>query len=421
MANVPFLTHPSFANVDRYEHSLGVAHLAWRWARSNRIPEDEACALTIAALYHDGATPAYGHLFEEYLHRFGFDHETALERILLGNSTEIPGREHGQIFLGLHCRLRDELPVPDSPSSPLTPLAISKLVGGHGALGRLIKGDMDLDNIDNVIRASSAMGLIHPRESIHPYAIVDSLTMDDGELRVRAGSGFLISSWSAMRRSLYDAILNNAHEFRAQTAFKWAIEECARSDDALQSSSAWCLTDPMLTFEHLRRQPFSRALVDRVRAGNPPELLFSAWLADLSPLLGIRSGEVTQALVNEISALCNMDVHVNYYLDKRERPIRLATDREKTLFGNDSLGNTTAHGRPARSTAGILGVVAVSRSERFQWERSTIHAGSLARRPFELDDVRLLLGRILGERPLHLSSSWIGTSRTSAQATLSLD
>ena len=46
MANIPFLTHPSFANVDRYEHSLGVAHLAWRWASRSRIPKDQALALT---------------------------------------------------------------------------------------------------------------------------------------------------------------------------------------------------------------------------------------------------------------------------------------------------------------------------------------------------------------------------------------
>ena len=87
MANIPFFTYPSFANVDRFEHSLGVAHLAWRWARRNCLSDDKALALTLAALYHDGATPAFGHLFEEYLFRFGWNHENALVLLLLGDWT----------------------------------------------------------------------------------------------------------------------------------------------------------------------------------------------------------------------------------------------------------------------------------------------------------------------------------------------
>src|SRR5215213_4390987 len=69
MPNIPFVSYPSFAGVTRFEHSLGVAHLAWWWAKRNRLSRDEAEALALAGLYHDAASPAFSHLFEEFLSR----------------------------------------------------------------------------------------------------------------------------------------------------------------------------------------------------------------------------------------------------------------------------------------------------------------------------------------------------------------
>jgi HD superfamily phosphohydrolase len=382
MANIPFFTYPSFANVDRYEHSLGVAHLAWRWAKRNRLPKDLGTALTIAALYHDGATPAYGHLFEEFLGRYGFDHEKALVNVLLGMPDELPGRENVQIFLGLHCRLREVLPAASHPSSPLTPLAIADLAAGKGPLGRLVKGDIDFDNIDNVIRACTSMGLIETKNMVHPYEIIDALTIEDNEVRLNPDYLFTISLWKAARRLLYDSINNNAHEFRAQTAIKWAIEECTKNDEDLAKASAWRLTEPVLTFEHLRKNPFSRMLVDRVRIGKPPELLFTAWVEDLTPFFGEQSEQTIRDLCEQISALSNMEVYVNYYIDKRERAIQIKPSQLNSLLSTDSHLKACNEKEIIKGTAsGIMGLVAMSRIERSKHlPISTDHAW-LSRRP----------------------------------------
>jgi HD superfamily phosphohydrolase len=414
MANIPFFTYPSFSNVDRYEHSLGVAHLAWRWACNNNLPKDLATALSIAALYHDGATPGFGHLFEEFLGRFGFDHERALVNLIMGRPDDLPGREYGQVFLGLQCKLRDILPSPSDPSSPLTPHAIANLAAGKGPLGRLIKGDIDFDNIDNVIRGGSAMGIISPKDWIHPYEVINALVYEDECIRLDRGHTYAMLSWAGIRRQLYTSILNNPHEFRAQAAIKWAIEVCASEDQDLSNQSAWRLTDPMLTFEHLRRNPFARKLIDRVRIGKPPELLFSAWVEDLSPLLGEGSSETIYAICQEVSALSNMEVYVNYYLDKRERSISLDVSKSTSLLASDvaEVINNGSTSQSGKSRSGIVGLIGVSRFERVAKESESFESkGNMSKRPISEDLAVEVLERILKQRLTTFSLGWIGTSR----------
>jgi hypothetical protein len=418
MANIPFLTYPSFANVDRYEHSLGVAHLAWRWATRNALPKESAIALCIAALYHDGATPAFGHLFEEFLGRYGFDHETTLVNLLMGHPENLPGGESSQVFLGLQCKLRDILPRVSDPSSPLTPKFIANLAAGKGSLGRLIKGDIDFDNIDNVIRASSAMGLIKLDDAVHPYEITDAILYEDGEITVDRSHLFALSYWAEIRRRLYGEILNNSHEFRAQTAIKWAIEECAKEDSLLAKPGAWVLTDPMLSFEHLRKSSFSRLLLDKVRLGKPPELLFSVWLEDLSPFLGQRSESTIRLMCQEISGLINMDVYVNYYLDKRERPIRFdLSSRCLSLFtDNDEVSKFSLGEIANRNQSGVVGVIGVNRVEKFATRPSASNEEQkLAKRPWREESLVAILERVLCQ-PIHnLSLGWVGTPGNGAR------
>jgi len=409
MANIPFLSHPSFAHVDRYEHSLGVAHLAWRWARSARLPKDEGIALSLAALYHDGATPAFGHLFEEYLRRFGFDHEEVLVQVLEGSSRDLPGSERFQVFLGRQCRLRAILPRAKKSDSPLTPLAIADLAAGRGRLGKLIKGDLDLDNIDNVIRASSAMGLLNARRLLHPYELADALCLEKDQLKIQAAGGFAVSQWSEVRRILYEAILNNQYEFRAQAALKWAIEERALEDTQLRHKSAWALTDPELMFEHLRRSAFSRLLVDRLRAASPPQLLFSAWLDDLSGLVGPRCGDTISTLCADISELANAEVYVNYYPDKRLRPVRLDMTDGSGLFERAGRAGTVGPQSPRAAWSGLIGGIFTSRVERVQAGGGTGTKARLSKRAVQLDDLVRILRKHLGCQPRACALRWLGT------------
>lgn len=364
MPNVPFLTFPSFAGVSRYEHSIGVAHLAWWWARRVGLAEDDAEALTMAALYHDAATPALSHLFEEFLRPYGFDHEVELSRLLNAESS-IPGRSYAQVFLGHEPLLRRVLAIRGQVNARLSTPGIVRLSRGDDVLGRAIHGDLDLDNIDNVLRATTAMGLIGI-DVVHPYEVASELTWEDGEVRLTSEAGRGIALWRSARRLLYDAILHNRHEFLAQAALKWAIDEYAVfNPDFLNDPRTWTLTEPELVFEHLRTAPRSRELVDRLRLGRVPELLATAWIKDASELTK-PGGKGMVRLIEALRADLGPDVYANYYLDKRERSIRLAKSTVPTLFeaAAPSHRESESYGPPSA----VIGIVGTARARRTKRE-----------------------------------------------------
>jgi HD superfamily phosphohydrolase len=67
MGNIKFISFPSFSAVTRYEHSVGVCHLANLASKSLNLSEKDKIELMIAALYHDVTTPPFAHAMEEIL------------------------------------------------------------------------------------------------------------------------------------------------------------------------------------------------------------------------------------------------------------------------------------------------------------------------------------------------------------------
>lgn len=395
MPNIPFLTFPSVSGVSRYEHSVGVADLAWWWGHRVGLNDDDAEALCLAALYHDAATPALSHLFEEFLRPYGFNHESELARVL-GAESSIPGRHHVQVFLGCEPLLRRVLAARPEATGRLSTPGIVRLSSGADPLGVVVHGDLDLDNIDNVIRATTAMGLLQGAV-VHPYEVASELTWEEGQVRIASDAGHYIARWRRLRRILYEAILQSKHEFLAQTALKWAIDSYAEFDPAfLEDPRTWTLTEPELLFDRLRNFPFSRELVDRLRLGRVPELLASTWIADASELLAPGAKEMKR-LVEHLRREHGRDVYANFYIDKRERPISLPRSTIPTLFLPDEGSAAPPNGPPGA----VIGIVSLSRP------RST-----------SLEGIRRALDAVLGSGGDGLSTGWLGDPKQPRASTL---
>ena len=74
--------YPS-ATHSRFEHSLGVMHLAGELAESLGLPEETSQAYRIAGLLHDVGHSPFSHALEEVIEeRLGFEHERQSERII---------------------------------------------------------------------------------------------------------------------------------------------------------------------------------------------------------------------------------------------------------------------------------------------------------------------------------------------------
>ena len=102
LSNIDSVNMPGIANLSRYEHVLGVCHLVSQLGIYGRLGRHDRLAVSAAALLHDWAITAFGHLVEEAFRYVGtgFDHENRLHEILVeGDHDEVGGVDR-QILYG---------------------------------------------------------------------------------------------------------------------------------------------------------------------------------------------------------------------------------------------------------------------------------------------------------------------------------
>jgi len=156
------LVYPS-ASHTRFEHSLGVYHLAREALRFLGIDGDRAEHVRAAALLHDVGHGPYGHQTEDVIRRrTGRDHDDVGELLY---ETDLAGvlESHG-----------------------LDPDRVAGLVAGEGELGQLVSGELDVDRMDYLVRDAHHTGV--PYGTIDPGRLLRSLRYRDGRLVIAEGN-----------------------------------------------------------------------------------------------------------------------------------------------------------------------------------------------------------------------------------------
>ncbi len=156
------LVYPS-ANHTRFEHSLGVYHLACRALESLGIKGTQANRVEAAALLHDVGHGPFSHNLEDVTHRHTGRYHDDVDELLAGG-------EVGEVL-----RAHD-----------LDPSAIAGLVAGEGRFGQLVSGELDVDRMDYLVRDAHHTGV--PYGTIDHGRLVRELTFTDGELVLAAGN-----------------------------------------------------------------------------------------------------------------------------------------------------------------------------------------------------------------------------------------
>ena len=156
------LVYPS-ANHTRFEHSLGVYHLADRALDHLGIDGVQAERLRAAALLHDVGHGPYSHNVEAVTHRHtGKYHDDV----------------HGLLASG---DVGDVLEAHD-----LDPDRIADLVAGDGQYGQLVSGELDVYRMDYLVRDAHHTGV--PYGTIDHERLIRELTFVDGELVLAEGN-----------------------------------------------------------------------------------------------------------------------------------------------------------------------------------------------------------------------------------------
>jgi len=200
------LVYPS-ANHTRFEHSLGVYHLADRALDQLGIRGQQAERVRAAALLHDVGHAPYSHNVEQLIHRkTGKFHDDVGDVLGTGAVARVLS-EHG-----------------------LNPDRVAGLVAGEGELGQLVSGELDVDRMDYLVRDAHHTGV--PYGTIDHERLVRELRFVDGRLvleegNVQTGESLLLA------RALMNPTVYRHHVARiAKAMLRRATERLLATTDA---------------------------------------------------------------------------------------------------------------------------------------------------------------------------------------------
>ncbi|MFB6074051.1 MAG: HD domain-containing protein [Haloarculaceae archaeon] len=231
------LVYPS-ANHTRFEHSLGVYHLADEALSHLGIEGQQAERVRAASLLHDVGHAPYSHNVEDLLYRHTGKYHDDVHDLLGAGAVARLLAEHG-----------------------LNPDRVADLVAGEGELGQLVSGELDVDRMDYLVRDAHHTGV--PYGAIDTGRFVRELRFVDGDLALDEGNVQTAESL-LLARALMNPTVYQHHVARiAKSMLRRATERLlAGTDVDAATVRRW---DDHELLVALREHDGSAGLADRLR------------------------------------------------------------------------------------------------------------------------------------------------------------
>ncbi len=233
------LVYPG-ANHTRFEHSLGVYHLAGVLADHLRLGEEDRLKVTVAALLHDVGHGPLSHATEAALaHYLRKEHESIIDLLRKGELRDVLDR-HG-----------------------LRPSEIQSIIDGK-KLGQIINSEMDVDRMDYLIRDAHYTGVAYG--VIDHQRLVKKMTLHSGRLAVEAGGVVAATSLLISRLLMHPAVyyhhVSRISECMVSSGIRCLIDGGAKPDE-IKSMDDFQLFAAMASFGG-----YSKEMVERVKSRN---------------------------------------------------------------------------------------------------------------------------------------------------------
>src|SRR6218665_1330695 len=235
LSNVDSFQFKDFNGPARWEHCIGVMHLASKFADKKNLDLRGRVHLMLAALLHDVATPPFAHTLEYVLD--GYDHELESSKILGANDSD-DSNPGFPVFASQLPQFRNLCLVTSKKIGVnIDPDEVAQLVVGDGDLGYVINGKIDLDNIDNVLRASLFLGIEVDKST--PYKLVDWLARTGLAINVQPEDDIAVKYWMSYRTQMYSAFFNSTDEEIGREAFLQHILRRAYNEGVSRKTLIW--------------------------------------------------------------------------------------------------------------------------------------------------------------------------------------
>ena len=322
LCNINSLCITGSSNTNRFEHSVGTAHLAAVNIEASiqkhlKLSKKERETFVIAALLHDVANGPFGHSYEYIMEKKGFVPEQGLGDVLgdvvsIGTSVHKNTSPFETIYFGKVRALNSLL---DNSQKE----EVSQLIAGHHQLSKLISDSIDLDNIDNVFRMAYHMGLSFRKEA--PQRLAESMYLKDGSVVFLQEAKTYLEEWYLVRERVYKFLLLNPQEFSGKYMLTEAMDilfECLSQGKANGLDIRWNYTDYQLMEElnmlketWLKRKTLllesndllALSSIKYIESKEEQRVLLKRYIEDLSLMVPIKekgkTGESNKLLLSE--------------------------------------------------------------------------------------------------------------------------
>jgi uncharacterized protein len=366
LSNIDSVASPGIAGVSRFEHVLGTSHLAQTVAFWRQLEESDQVCLAAAALLHDIAITPYGHLLEEALHYAGisYSHEHKMAVLFGEDEPQEPGGIDFQLYHGFESGISPWARKAFGQEASERLRTILDAITGGGRFGPCISGQIDVDNIDNVIRLAHHMG-IESRPGLAPQLAQSMIAVDETGLVWDSKVPSLISAWLSVRARLYSHLMFARSDFIGKAMLTTAIVEAYSNGQLGQAGYEWTMTDDKLLqclrparFGEVTDSKTANQIAETVRAWEVGQL----WSA--APFWWVDGDMPRQAHIWEFRLSCSTA------LGRKCFPHGIADKRHRALAIRLEDGRLIKTGK--HSDKWLLGVVSPRREDFTRKESSLV-------------------------------------------------
>ena len=349
MCNINSMLISGASEISRFEHIVGVFHLAQLWTRQNSLQPHQCKLLHAAAILHDLLTGPFGHsleyIFDDNKVEGEFNHEDVQGAAA---RTFLQDLQAAASFRGAQFQAKNILGLDWD--------AVTEMIGGSGSLGSLVSAELDIDNIDNVLRLANHVGVIE-RDEARDLAecIVSDMRISNGEMTLSEHALPQVARWQEVRANLYRLLLHDWAEFSAKAMLTRVIEEAVGLGKL--SADNWILTDDGLV-DHLTAEltgegGTAKEILDRLIRGALYEPAVLASVSGTRLYDRFANIQTKRDIETKLSSIAGTKVIFHVIKDKNK------TNRTVKFFNRD----TNKHGEVGVSSDETLIGVFLSTSD----------------------------------------------------------
>ncbi|MBM3308688.1 MAG: HD domain-containing protein [Candidatus Altiarchaeales archaeon] len=193
-----YLVYPAM-NSTRFEHSLGVMHLAGVVSERLDLDEKKRQSLRVAGLLHDLGHCPFSHSLDKIMSKSGFSHEKISSKIILRTHVSDILQDHG-----------------------LKPKEISDLILGRSLLSKIISSEIDVDKMDYLKRDSYYAGVAYGEIDLE--RLIYAIKMVKKEIIIKENNLETIESLLINRNLMYQTVYRHHTKRIAESMFLHAVQ-----------------------------------------------------------------------------------------------------------------------------------------------------------------------------------------------------